>query len=176
MQEFIQQFEQRKKDHIELALLPANQSAELNELDQIDLQHEALPDLNFDEIDIRASRLGQPTKTPFIVSSMTAGHQQAQSINYHLMAACAEQGWGMGVGSQRRELSDPQAANEWRELRQRFPNVLLMGNLGVAQIISSSPDQIRKLTDHLQTDWLIIHANALQECIPPEGTPQFKGC
>lgn len=175
MQEFIHQFEQRKKDHIELALLPQNQSSELNALDQIVLDHEALPDLNFDEIDIQSQRLGQTTATPFIVSSMTAGHQQAQSINENLMAACAQQGWGMGVGSQRRELTDPKAAEEWQQLRKKFPNVQLMGNLGAAQLITANLDAIRRLTDNLQTNWLIIHANPLQECIQPEGTPQFKG-
>jgi len=82
----------------------------------------------------------------------------------------------MGVGSQRRELSDNNAAFEWDLLRRDFPQVKLFSNLGIAQLISTSIDQVRRLVDALQAEALIIHCNPLQECIQPEGTPFFKGC
>ncbi len=37
------QFEKRKQDHIELALMQVNQADELNQLDSVSLIHEALP-------------------------------------------------------------------------------------------------------------------------------------
>lgn len=170
------QFEKRKQDHIELALMQANQSTELHGFDRLTLIHEALPDLDFEDISIEGSRLGAPVSKPFLVSSMTAGHQDAAKINEYLIAACAEQGWAMGVGSQRRELTDKNAAFEWQPLRLKYPTVSLFSNLGIAQLIHSPLSQIQRLTDALQADALIIHCNALQESIQPEGTPSFKGC
>lgn len=176
MQDSINQFEKRKQDHIELALSPENQASECNALDQCHLIHEALPDLDFADIKIHTHRFNKSVPTPFIVSSMTAGHKHAAQINRNLMAACAEKGWAMGVGSQRRELFDNTAAFEWLPLRQDFPGVSLFSNFGIAQLLTVSPAQVQQLIDTLKADALIIHCNPLQEVIQPEGTPQFKGC
>lgn len=169
------QFEKRKQDHIELALMQENQAIEVCELDKVNLIHEALPDLDFNDIHIHGNLLGVNSK-PLIVASMTAGHQQGFSINHHLINACAEMDWAMGVGSQRRELTDPDASKEWALIRKTYPEVTLYSNIGIAQVISTPTNQILKLTDSLQANGLIVHCNALQECIQPEGTPAFKGC
>ncbi|KTD11580.1 isopentenyl pyrophosphate isomerase [Legionella gratiana] len=171
-----EQFEQRKQDHIKLALMPENQTTDLSTLDNIDLVHEALPDLNFDDVSIEGTRFGQAVKKPFLISSMTAGHRRAKHINRNLIEACAQNDWAMGVGSQRRELTDPKAAFEWQHLRQDFPEVHLYSNLGIAQLIETSITDILRLTDALQANALIIHCNPLQECMQPEGTTTYKGC
>lgn len=170
------QFEQRKQDHIELALLQSNQANETSALDNLSLWHEALPDLNFADIDIATTRLGQAVATPFMISSMTAGHDAAVDINAHLMAAAQAQGWAMGVGSQRRELTDPNESKIWQTLRQSYPKVSLFSNLGIAQLITTSIDDLKRITDAIEAQALIIHCNPLQEAIQPEGTPSFKGC
>ncbi|WP_454781347.1 type 2 isopentenyl-diphosphate Delta-isomerase [Legionella sp. WA2022007384] len=170
-----EEFEQRKQDHIKLALMPENQTAELSTFERINLIHDALPDLNFDEISIKSSRFGQAVEKPFLISSMTAGHRRAKHINHNLIEACALNGWAMGVGSQRRELTDPKAAFEWHGLRRDFPQVHLYSNLGIAQLITTSLCDIQRLTDALQANGLIIHCNPLQECMQPEGTTTYKG-
>lgn len=169
------QFEQRKRDHIELALMPVNQSSELNVFDQISLTHEALPDINFSDLSIRGLRFKQAVEKPFIISSMTAGHTQALNINRRLIEACAQSQWAMGVGSQRRELTDRAAAFEWETLRRDFPKVALFSNIGIAQIINTPACDIQRLIDSLDAQALIVHCNPLQEAIQPEGTPDFKG-
>lgn len=168
-------FERRKRDHIDLALMQSNQASDLNKLDAVILQHEALPDFDFADIDIRSTRLSEPVAKPFLVSSMTAGHKDSQQINYNFMRAASENAWAMGVGSQRRELDDKNACHEWAQLRRQYPNLSLLGNLGIAQLITSHLDDILRLTDALQANGLIIHCNSLQECIQPEGTPEFQG-
>lgn len=170
------QFEQRKQDHINLALLQENQATEVHGFDAIELIHEALPDLNFDEISLRTVRLGHSVASPFMVASMTAGHERGVSINDHLMSACAVTGWAMGVGSQRRELTDTAAQQEWRLLRKKYSCVSMYSNIGIAQIISTPIQNLRRLVENLDALGLIVHCNPLQECIQPEGTPQFKGC
>ncbi len=170
------QFEQRKRDHIQLALMPDNQSTERNAFDDFSLPHEALPDLNFDELSIQSQRLNKLVEKPFIVSSMTAGHVDALSINRNLIEACSASNWAMGVGSQRRELSDLSASQEWKSLKRNFPKVSLFSNLGIAQLVQTPIKAIQHLITALEAQALIIHCNPLQECIQPEGTLYFKGC
>src|SRR6056297_3513007 len=95
-------FEQRKKDHIKLALLDKNQ-CHSNDISYVSLIHEALPEINFADINTQISSLERRYKTPFFISSMTAGHSDSININKVLATAAAEMGWSMGVGSQRRE-------------------------------------------------------------------------
>lgn len=175
MQDNYKQFEQRKQDHIELALMKDNQASELNVFDNLSLTHEALPELDFNDLVITSKRFHRKVN-PFFVSSMTAGHRGSISINRNLIEACAKSGWAMGVGSQRRELTDNTAASEWQTLRRDFPEVSLFSNLGIAQVIQTPLTQIENLVKVLKAEALIIHCNPLQEAIQPEGTPQFKGC
>src|SRR5690606_19974 len=108
-------------------------------------------------------------------SSMTAGHLGSVDLNRRLAKACTRRGWLMGVGSQRRELYDSSASQEWVELRKSNPQVKLLGNLGLSQLIQTSTDQIRRLVDVLEAEAMIVHTNPLQESMQPEGTPQFAG-
>jgi isopentenyl-diphosphate delta-isomerase len=55
------------------------------------------------------------------------------------------------------------------------PHAVLAGNLGIAQIVSTSIDQIKKLIEGLEASALFVHLNPLQEVLQLEGTPQFKG-
>lgn len=169
------QFESRKVDHIRLSLSDQNQARGLSGLDQIELIHEALPDLDFSDLDIATSSLGQSLKTPFLISSMTAGHAGSPALNRRLIAAAEARGWAIGVGSQRRELNDRAAADEWRSIRRDHAGAVVFGNLGIAQLIHTPTDQVRRLTDALGAAGLFVHLNALQECLQPEGTPEFRG-
>lgn len=169
------QFEQRKKDHITLALNDDNQAKEANRFDSISLVHDALPDLDFNDISIVSTRFSKPVDKPFMISSMTAGHADAEALNRTFVGACHEMGWAMGVGSQRRELTDETASDVWRDLRRQYPDVSLYSNLGIAQLITTPHVKIQKMIDALGAEACIIHCNALQECIQPEGTPEFKG-
>lgn len=173
--ERIGQFEQRKRDHIQLSLDPSNQATGFSGLEQIRLQHEAIPELDFVEVDISSKRFGQSTSSPFLVSSMTAGHNEATNLNRTMAEACQARGWAMGVGSQRRQLTDATARQEWVEIRKTANKVDLLGNIGLAQLIQSSTDDIKCLVDSLEACAMIVHTNPVQECLQPEGTPQFKG-
>jgi len=80
----------------------------------------------------------------------------------------------MGVGSQRRELIDAEAAREWQATRKQAPKALLLGNIGMAQLIRTPLEQVQRLLDSTQALGLFVHLNPLQECLQPEGTPYFK--
>lgn len=169
----IEKFEKRKKDHIELSMKAENQATGFSGFDLVDLEHEALPDLNFQDISLETSILDQKLKTPLYINSMTAGHTEAVHLNAMMAETCEARGWMMGVGSQRRELSEK--SSEWKVLRKRAPKAVLVGNIGIAQAIQSSVSDIERLVESIEAQALFIHLNALQECMQPEGTPQFKG-
>ncbi len=168
-------FESRKADHIRLALQPETQAIGGSGLERIRLRHEALPDLNFDEVTLTTQLFGRTVATPLFVSSMTAGHAGSSDLNLVMAKVSEKRNWPMGVGSQRKQLRDSAADAEWKTIRKTCSCVQLFGNIGLAQIIESKVDDVRRLVDTLQAAALFVHLNPLQECLQPEGTPHFKG-
>ncbi len=168
-------FEKRKRDHIDISLSAQSQAAVSAGFESIELIHEALPDLNFEDIQINTTALQMNLASPFFVSSMTLGHQGAEALNRVIAAVCEQRNILMAVGSQRRQLTDKEAAAECRNLRQQFPKLKVLGNIGLSQLIHTSQQQIADLVGSLEAQGLIVHTNPLQECIQPEGTPQFRG-
>lgn len=171
-------FEQRKRDHIRIALDPRSQAEGQNGLDSIELIHEALPNLNFKEVDISTSFVFNKTSvslsSPLFISSMTAGHEKGQEINQQLARLSDRHQILMGVGSQRRELVDTVAAEEWARVRKVAPKALLLGNIGIAQLIQSPIESVRRLIESTECLALFVHVNSLQEALQPEGTTNFK--
>ncbi len=168
-------FEGRKADHIRLALEARMQAVGGSGLDQVQLVHEALPDLDFHEISLATRLFGRDLAAPMFVSSMTAGHAGSVNLNVTLARVAESRGWAMGVGSQRRQLFDHTADAEWLEVRKAAPKLILFGNIGLAQLIEASVDDIRRLADSLEAAAMIVHLNPLQECLQPEGTPHYRG-
>lgn len=178
MEESNNQFEKRKRDHIRIALDPRSQTEGQNGLDSITLIHEALPDLNYKEVDLSTSFFfsgeALPLSSPLFISSMTAGHEHGQQINEALARLSDRRQILMGVGSQRRELEDSSAAEEWIKVRRQAPKARLIGNIGIAQLIKSPIDKIRRLIASTEAVALFVHLNPLQEALQPEGTTEFK--
>lgn len=141
----------------------------------IHLRHEALPELNFSELNLETKFFSYKAASPCFISSMTAGHWGGEAINLTLARVASEMRWPMGVGSQRRELTDAKAKEEWKRLRKEVPHAFFLSNLGLSQLIETKPDRVLTLVDSLEAGALIIHTNPMQESLQPEGTPQFKG-
>ncbi|HRO67906.1 MAG TPA: type 2 isopentenyl-diphosphate Delta-isomerase [Pseudobdellovibrionaceae bacterium] len=169
------QFEQRKRDHIRIALDSKAQSEAPAGFESIELLHEALPDLDFSDIDLRTKFQNHVLSVPFFISSMTAGHEHGEEMNRRLAVFSQERGLLMGVGSQRKELQNGTAAQEWKKIRSEAPRAVLLGNLGMAQLIESGTEPVLRLIENLQAAGIFIHLNPLQEVLQLEGTPRFKG-
>lgn len=167
-------FEQRKKDHINHCL-NSHVDVSNNKLESIALVHEALPDINFSEINISQNILGHKFSSPIYVSSMTAGHTDGVKLNETFASACSEKNWLFAVGSQRKQLMDKTAADEWIGLKKKFPDLKMLANIGIAQAIECSLESLESLVESINAIGLIIHLNSLQEAIQPEGTTNFKG-
>src|SRR5688500_5769903 len=72
------------------------------------LSHDALPELDLEEVDTTITFLGKPMSAPLLVSSMTGGAHDVARINMALAEAAETLGLAMGVGSQRSAIRDEQ--------------------------------------------------------------------
>lgn len=144
-------------------------------LSRLRLIHEALPDLNFNEVQLDHTSLNRNLKTPFYISSMTGGWKGSEALNLRLAELCENRFWAMGIGSQRRQLTDISADKECQNIRKACPKLTIFGNLGLSQAIRTPLDDIKRLVDTLEAQAMIVHLNTLQEAIQKEGTPEFKG-
>ena len=170
----VESFGQRKRDHIEISLREESQAPNA-QFQAIELQHNPLPEIDFNQISLKCEVFANQLRSPLFVSSMTLGHGGAMAINRILAKSCASFGWMMGVGSQRRQLFDSDAANECQQLRREFPELVIFGNIGLSQLMECSSQQIQQLVDSLQAQFLVVHTNPLQEALQREGTPSFSG-
>jgi isopentenyl-diphosphate delta-isomerase len=139
------------------------------------LPHEALPELDLAEIDTRTSFLGRPLRAPLLISSMTGGAADVTRINLILAEAAQALGVAMGVGSQRAAIRDPELAYTF-QVRRVAPDIPLLANLGAVQLnYGYGVEQCRRAVEMIEADALILHLNALQEAVQPEGNTNFKG-
>lgn len=166
----------RKAEHIDI-VLNREVSSQIGSagFDRYRFQHEALPEINFEDISLSTHFLGKTVKTPFLISSMTGGTEETGLINQHLAQAAEERGWAMGLGSMRVALEIPEVANTF-QVRKWAPSIPLLANLGAVQLNKGiGIDECRKLVDLVQADALVLHLNSMQEVFQPEGDLCFAG-
>lgn len=170
----------RKEDHVRLAVSGNVQFREkTNGLDAIELPYNALPELDFAEIDCSQTFLGKQLRAPFMLTGMTGGYPDAERINGELASACAELGIAMGLGSMRQALLGNQVST-FGVVKQFAGEVPLVANIGGVQAVESVHDDkldetIGKLIDIIGASAIAIHLNPLQELLQPEGEPRFRG-
>lgn len=166
---------QRKKDHLALCAGDKVGFREKTALfEQVNLIHDALPEMHADEVDSRVELLGKTLAAPVVISAMTGGTDEAAKINKDLAQVAEELGLAIGLGSQRAMFERPETA--WTfEVRDRAPQVLLFGNLGLVQARTMSTAEIRKLCQDVGADALCIHLNPAMEIVQPGGDRDFSG-
>ena len=173
----IEIIKQRKRDGIEIPLNNDVQAKTTSTyLEYVKLIHNALPELDYDEIDISTTFLKRKFSAPLIIDSMTGGAPEAARINGRLGELAEKYGFAMGLGSQRAGLESKELAETYSIARKNAPSAFLIANIGGAQLAKGlTIDNIKKIIDMIQADALVIHLNPLQELIQPEGEPKYKG-
>ena len=165
----------RKADHIRINLEEDVRSGLTTGLERYHFVHQALPELNLAEVDTRVAWFGKTLQAPLLISSMTGGTETASAINHTLAAAAQAAGIAMGLGSQRAAVENPDLAPTF-QVRDVAPDILLFANLGAVQFnYGYGVDQCRRAVDMIQADALVLHLNALQEAVQPEGDANFAG-
>jgi isopentenyl-diphosphate delta-isomerase len=165
----------RKDEHLDLALRQ-NLARQQSLFDTFRLEPCALPELTLDEVDLSTRFLGFDLRAPLLISSMTGGPRRGAEINARLAEAAAALGIGLAVGSQRVALEGAGSAGIDDTLRRMAPGVLLLANLGGAQLIQpGGVAEARRAVEMIQADGLIVHLNPLQEAVQPAGDTNWNG-
>jgi isopentenyl-diphosphate delta-isomerase len=168
--------EQRKSDHIQINLDEDVDFRSLTTgLEKYHFLHQALPEIDLAQIDTSVSFFGKELKAPLLISSMTGGTEQARLINRTLAEAAELSSIAMGVGSQRAAIEDPSLASTF-QVRPMAPTTVLLANLGAVQLnYGYTVEHCQRAVDMIEADALILHFNALQEAVQPEGDTNFSG-
>ncbi len=164
----------RKAEHIRLALDASNQAGR-SFFDDYAFEHNALPEIALDDIDLSVEFLGKRIEAPLLVSCMTGGTEAAGEINRNLARAAEDRRIALGVGSQRKAIEDPLQAASF-QVRDLAPSIPLLANLGAVQLnYGYGIAECRAAVEMIDADALAFHLNVLQEAIQPEGDTDFSG-
>ncbi|MCE5199617.1 MAG: type 2 isopentenyl-diphosphate Delta-isomerase [Armatimonadota bacterium] len=166
---------QRKADHVWAAL---NRDVEFHTVtagfERYVFHHEALPEINRDDVDTSVRLFGRRLSMPLIISSMTGGTAEASEYNHIFAEAAQRFGLAMGVGSQRVAVDDPDL--EWTfRVRDIAPDILLFANIGAIQLNNGyDVDSCARAVEMIGADALFLHVNPLQECVQSNGNTNFQ--
>ncbi|MCK4724209.1 MAG: type 2 isopentenyl-diphosphate Delta-isomerase, partial [Anaerolineales bacterium] len=171
----VTQTSSRKTEHIRINLDEDVSSSITSGLEQYRFEHQALPELNLSQVNLETEFLGKTLRAPILISSMTGGTDEAERLNQRLAIAAQEAGIAMGVGSQRAALENSSLDRTF-QIRKFAPDILLFANLGVIQLnYGYGVDECFRAVEMVGADGLILHLNALQEAVQPDGDTDFSG-
>src|SRR3989442_3557451 len=172
---------QRKIEHVNIALGPDISVAQRANWNDVQLVHQALPEVDLDEIDTSITLLGHTLRYPIFISSLTGGHQDVISINRNLARAAEHYGLALGVGSQRAAIVNPDVISSYTITREHAPNTFLIANIGAPQLIAQprhapfTIEQVEHAITMIGANALAVHMNSLQEATQPEGDRRAAG-
>src|SRR3954468_10100860 len=164
----------RKAEHLRIAGAAGVEHQIPTGLDDVRLQHPALPERRLADIRLDADVPGRPLAAPLLISAMTGGTPEAQEVNGALVAAAAAKRIGLVLGSGRRLLEDPGLLHTYLPRGSMRPP-LLLANIGAAQAVGGRACASERLVEMLGADRLSVHLNPLQEALQPEGVAAFDG-
>jgi len=165
----------RKLDHLRICAEKDVESGDAGFSD-IRFVHNALPECDMGAIDLRTRFLGHTFSSPLFISAMTGGHPGTKDVNVRLARAAECFGIGMGVGSQRAALENPNLADTFAVVRDEAPHAFLVANLGAVQLRDHGIEWAEKAVAMIDANAIAIHLNFLQEAIQPEGDHNATGC
>ncbi len=137
------------------------------------LRYHALAGLGLSQVDLTTPFLGKTLKAPFLIGAMTGGEALGERINLALAEAAEALGVGLMLGSGRVVLEHPEALRSFR-VRRVAPKLLLIANLGLAQLRRYRREDLIRLVELLEADALAFHVNPLQEAVQ-RGDTDFRG-
>ncbi|HBG74526.1 MAG: type 2 isopentenyl-diphosphate Delta-isomerase [Chloroflexi bacterium GWB2_49_20] len=165
----------RKADQIRINLEEDVRSGIDNGLGGFRFIHEALPEINLSEVNPSVQLYGKHLSAPILISSMTGGTPEAETLNINLALGAQECRIAMGVGSQRAALETPDLSGTF-DIRKIAPDIILFANLGAIQLNNGMDyDACQRAIDMIHADGLLLHLNPLQEALQTGGNTNFKG-
>ncbi|AEV76328.1 isopentenyl-diphosphate delta-isomerase, type 2 [Mycolicibacterium rhodesiae NBB3] len=167
--------ETRKRRHIDVCLGEAVEYQTVSTgFERYRLPYNALTQTDLGAIDLSGEFLGTRLRAPVLIGAMTGGAELSATINRNLAQAAQQLGIGMMLGSQRIMLDNDSASESFR-VRDVAPDVLLIGNIGLAQLSASMAPALIDALDRVNANALAVHTNPLQEAMQHKGDTDFSG-
>jgi isopentenyl-diphosphate Delta-isomerase len=165
---------ERKLKHIEICLeYPVEYTTKTTGLESVPWDYNAMPEVSLEEINLETEFLGKKLRAPLLIGAMTGGAERAATINRNLAIAAQHLGIGMMLGSQRAML-EIESARASFQIRDVAPDILLVGNIGVAQFKKGyGAKEARAAIELVGADAIAFHTNPLQEALQPGGDTDF---
>ena len=167
----------RKEDHLDICLDEQrypDPALRGSSLDQVQLLHQALPEVDSAGLDTTQPFLGATLRLPLMISCMTGGSGRGRTANRALAAAAQRAGIAVGLGSIRPLLQDPAAFADFH-VKPLAPDVPVLANLGAVQLRELDGRTLRRVLERLEVQALVVHLNAGQELFQPAGDRDFRG-
>jgi isopentenyl-diphosphate delta-isomerase len=165
----------RKLRHIDACLTgPVEYVGVATGFERYRLPYNALTQTSLSTIELGTRFLGAELRAPVLVGAMTGGAELSRTINRNLAEAAQKLGIGMMLGSQRIMLDNDTAARSF-EVRELAPDVLLIGNIGLAQLSDAAIPKLVAALERVGADALAVHTNPLQEAMQDNGDTDFSG-
>ena len=169
----------RKLRHIDACLTgPVEFVGVSTGFESLELPYNALTQTSLGAVDLSTRFLGMPLRAPVLIGAMTGGAELARTINRNLAGAAQQLGVGMMLGSQRIMLGDDSAARKAAvsfEVRDLAPDILLIGNIGLAQVSETLGPRLTAALDRVGANAVAVHMNPLQEAMQEAGDTDFTG-
>jgi len=172
----------RKAEQLDVSLKCNVEAKGKEGWNDIRLQHECLPEIDRDDIDLTVKFCGRTFRFPFMISALTGGCPEAAHINEVLGRAAEHFGIGLELGSQSALIDSPEMDYTYSIAREAAPNAFLVANIGAPGLIEQpghsacTLEQVQRFIDIIRADALAIHLNFLQESVMPEGDRRARGC
>lgn len=167
--------ETRKRRHIDVCLDgPVEYQTVTTGLERYRLPYNALTQTSLSRLQLGTEFLGKRLSAPVLIGAMTGGAELSGTINRNLAAAAQRLGVGMMLGSQRIMFDNDAVAASFA-VRDYAPDVLLIGNVGMAQLSEHVMPVLERALDDVGADALAVHTNPLQEAMQRDGDTDFTG-
>ncbi len=160
----------RKEEHIENYLKSAYKGDNL--LSDIYIEYNALPELDFEQINTESELFGKTTKFPLMINAMTGGTEVCEEINADLARIAKEFSIPIALGSQKIALENDESIKTFSIVREIVgeKNVVI-GNLSS----NSSLKEVKRARNMIDADAMQLHVNPVQELVMKEGDRKFSG-
>ena len=158
----------RKDEHVIIAEKLYQESAS-NDLGEVQLLLDSLPELSLEEIDISTKLAGRDISAPFFINAMTGGSPETGKINRRLAKIAQVNNLALATGSQSVALHDKEAVHSFKVVRENDPIGFIIANLGASHGIEDA----LKAIEMTAAQALEIHLNPAQELVMPEGDREF---
>jgi isopentenyl-diphosphate delta-isomerase len=161
--------EKRKDEHLKYFLM--NKPTGHNGFEDIILQNNSLPNVDYNEINTEYVFLDKYIDSPLMINAMTGGTEYSGEINRKLSRLAVKFNIPIAVGSQTIAFDNSEASDTFKKVREINRDGIVIANLSANMDIEDA----YKAIDMIEADAVQLHLNVVHEMCMDEGDRSFKG-